>query len=133
MTADQAWDNLRHLAKLLRARLPIPDDLADFIAVAVEATEGKDIEDRRKAKALTDELGLTALNRRKIEIPLQEVQIERDFGDDPSQNKFASRLAEHYSVTPSTILGRVHEAEEERRRAFRADYQWLCEHASNDD
>ena len=133
MTADQAWDKLRHLAKLLRARQPIPDDLADFIAAAVEATEGKDIEDRRKAKALTDELGLTALNRRKIEIPLQEVQIERDFGDDHSQNKFASRLAEFYSVTPSTILGRMHEAEEESRMAFRADYQWLCEHASNDD
>lgn len=133
MTADQAWDKLRHLAKLLRARQPIPDDLADFIAAAVEATEGKDIEDRRKAKAFTDELGLTALNRRKIEIPLQEVQIERDFGDDPSQNKLASRLAEIYSVTPSTILGRMREAEEERRMAFRADYQWLCEHASNDD
>lgn len=116
MTSDEAWDSLRHLAKLLRDRQPIPDDLADYLADAIEASEGKDLADKAKAKALTDELELTANNRRKIDLNCQDVQVERDFGDDPSQNAFAARVAEIYNVTPSTVLNRLHEAEEAEKK-----------------
>lgn len=116
MTSEQAWDQLRNLARLLRDRQPIPDELADFLADAIEATEGKDLPDKAKAKALTDELELTANNRRKIDIEPRDVQLERDFGDDPSQNAFASRVADIYQVTPSTILNRLQDAAEEEQK-----------------
>lgn len=116
MTSDQAWDQLRYLAGLLRDRQPIPDDLADYLAGAIEATEGKDLPDKAKAKAFTDELELTANNRRKAEIDTRDVQVERDFGDDPSQNAFAARVAGIYQVTPSTILNRLREEEAEEHK-----------------
>ncbi|WP_153146455.1 hypothetical protein [Dechloromonas sp. H13] len=116
MTADQAWDQLRYLARLLRARQPIPDELADFIADAIEATEGKNIEATKKGKAFTDELELTARNRRKIEIPLRDLGVEHDFGDDPSENAFASRMANSYQVGETTIRNRLDELDEERRK-----------------
>lgn len=116
MTADQAWDQLRYLARLLRARQPIPDELADLIADAIEATEGKNIEPAQKGKAFTDELELTARNRRKTDIPLRDLGVEHDFRDDPSGNAFASRMADIYKVAPSTIRNRLANLEEERRK-----------------
>jgi hypothetical protein len=107
---------LRDLAGLLRDRKPIPDELADFLADAIEATAGKNLPDKTKGKAFTDELELTANNRRRAEIGWQDVEVERDFGDDASQNKFAARLAEIHQVTPSTILNRLQEADEERKK-----------------
>lgn len=116
MTAEQAWDQMRYLSKLLRARQPIPNDLADFVADAIEAIEGKDLEDKAKGKAFTDELCLTALNRRKVDISIRDLQVERDFGDDLSQNKFTARMAAIEGVTPGTILNRMREADNERRK-----------------
>ncbi len=116
MTSDQAWDRLRDLAGLLRDRKPIPDELADFLADAIEATASKNLPDKTKGKAFTDELELTANNRRRAEIGWQDVEVERDFGDDASQSKFAARLAEIHQVTPSTILNRLQEADEERKK-----------------
>ena len=116
MTSEQAWDKLRQLASLLRHRQPIPDDLADFIADAIEASACKELPDKAKAKALTDELELTANNRRRAVIDRRDVLLERYFGDDLSQTKFAARLGGIYQVTPSTVLNRLHEAEEEERK-----------------
>lgn len=116
MTAEQAWDQMRYLSKLLRARQPIPNDLADFVADAIEAIEGKELDDKSKGKAFTDELGLTALNRRKVDISIRDLQVERDFGDDLSQNKFTARMAEIEGVTPGTILNRMREADIERSK-----------------
>lgn len=121
MTADQAWDQLRYLAGLLRDRQPIPDELADFLADAIEASEGKPLADVAKAKALTDELGLTAQNRRKIDIPLLEIRAERDFGDGdepPSQNQAAKLIGQSYGVSQATAINRLRDLDDLERQGI---------------
>lgn len=119
MTANDAWDQMRYLAQLLRDRKPIPDDLADFLADAIEASEAKTVEDKKKAKAFTDELGLTANNRRKIDFTAADAQLERDFGMPgdayPSQSSSAVHTAEKFMVSRSTVINRLREADESTR------------------
>lgn len=110
-----AWRRMRHLAELLRAGQPIPADLAAFVADAIEAVEGKPITDARKAKAFTDELELTARNRRKLDLTPEEAQIERNFSVPsdgyPSQTKAAKHISKALGLSESTVINRLREAE----------------------
>ena len=113
-SARVAWARMRRLAGLLRARQPIPDDLADFVADAIEAAEGKPLTDVRKAKAFTDELELTARNRRKRDLTPAEAQVERDFrvpgAEYPSQTKAAKHISRALGLSESTVINRLREA-----------------------
>ena len=57
-----AVDALRIAAEYLRRREALPDNLADWLADAIEASMGKP--DKENGRALLLELGLTAANRR---------------------------------------------------------------------
>lgn len=59
---EAAAEALRWMAMSLRKSGMMPQGLAEHLADAIEASMGKPI--KYRAKALTDELGLTAKNRR---------------------------------------------------------------------
>lgn len=115
-----AWDRLRKLAQLLKDRQPIPREMADFVADAILAVESKDTDDVAKAKKLTDELGLTALNRRRLNLTAADAQLERDFGvpgdDYPSQTAAARHIAKQFGISERTAHSRLQEAEEKTAR-----------------
>ena len=117
--SDIAWDRLRQLAQLLRDRQQIPIELADFVADAIEASEGKELEPKKKLKALGDELGLTANNRQKVSLSAADVRVIQDFDindDGPaSQTETAKVIAARFGISESTVVNRVREADAQTR------------------
>lgn len=133
---------MHELAKLLRSRRSIPDDLADSIATMIEAgeqaiakTEGHRQEmltDREKATILASKLIGSRVGAPAKSLTARDAQVERDFGlpgdDYPSQNLAAEHLVKVFKVSKQTAINRLREADE----AMRQEIEWLREHGGND-
>lgn len=133
---------LQYLAKLLRSRQPIPDDLADSIATMIEAGEQAIVKtescrrelltDREKATIFAGKIIGSRVGAPAKSLSAAEAQVERDFGlpgdGYPSQNRSAEHIAKVFKVSKQTAINRLREAEE----ATRLDLEWLSEHGGND-
>lgn len=100
----------RMTAALLRARQPLPDGLADYIAGALahaaadfEAAPGKRIEEGR-IERLSYALGMTRnAGRPRADVPAFDVMLTvGQFGDALSENVLSKALAEAHGVSLST-------------------------------
>lgn len=107
---DAAAELLGIAAEYLKAREPLPDAIADYLAHAfrraagtVEAEDGQRIEDARIAR-LTHGLGMTRNEGRpRANVSRGDVALTvAHFGDQVSETELAKAVAETYGVSKST-------------------------------
>lgn len=100
---DAAAEALLLVAKYLRAREELPDDLVDWFAGAIEASMAKRTK-KEKEQALLHELGFRQLNRRKKD---SWIRVGRRFEEllyeeELNQNQAASAIAVEFGIDEST-------------------------------
>jgi len=105
-------------AEYLKARKPLPDALADYLANAFrraagtpETDDGQRVEDARIAR-LAHALGMTRNEGRpRADVSRGGIAVAiAAFGDDVSESRLASAVAETYRVGKSTARTRIKEA-----------------------
>lgn len=99
---DDAAEALLMVAKYLRSGEPVPSNLAEYLAGAIEAAMVKD--SNKRASELLIELGLKAKNRREIEDWIKIGSTVEELLDS-GKAKFNAFLdvAEMYGITDKTV------------------------------
>jgi len=107
--ADAAAKLLRFAIEPLRKGEPVPTPLAELLADAIEASVGKP--EKYRGKSLTDELYLTAPNRRPAGSWLKigkafakEFDIEQNIKEVGAQGRAASQIAADFDIGESTAI-----------------------------
>jgi len=104
VSKDDAASALLILAKQLRNRETVSHELADWVADAVEASMGK--EENKRAKAFTDELGLTGGGNRRKAVSYIELGQTVDDLIDSGMSKTAAfeQAAINYRIVKNTAV-----------------------------
>lgn len=105
---DSAAELLIFAAEYMRLRKQLPDMLADYLAAALESSALKPR--RYRAKQLTDELHLTANNRRKFSLSWVDAYELLRRSDGKSQNQLSDELAHKFNVSRETARSRIRTA-----------------------
>ena len=121
---EAAKDALLIAAGYIKRGVPLPGNLADHIAGAIEAAMAKPKE--RRAKALTDELSLSAVNRRpKADWALVGADVERHISEEANEDKALLDMSDKYGISKSTTL-RYWNTYKSHSLVFEADFEnWL--------
>jgi hypothetical protein len=116
--ADAAADALLILAQYLRRGEAVPSELAKYLADAIEASMEKP--SKARGKAFTDELHLTANNRRPVGYWLEIGQAIEELISNGHSNEIAkAKIVEKYGISEKTAanyLDRYREAINETQR-----------------